>query len=219
MKDVEKEIRSQMQNREIQPSNHAWFSIVEELDQPAKKSYIKFYFIGGLAAGLVLFFGVYFLYEKQTQGFDFQNKPRFVQREMTVPGKQASVVSIQSNGFTPLIKLKVQQIPTHQFVDRYAFKLSEPGETAGYAQQLLARVEREIQIEESASPLDEVKVLLAEAQSKLSSEEDQEIISQISAQELLADVNTEIEDESFRTKVWDAIKEKFNEAKSALTNL
>lgn len=219
MKDIEKEIRSQMEGREIQPSDHAWFSIVEELDQPAKKSYTKFYFIGGLAAGLVLFFGIYFLYETQIQGSDFQNQPQFVQENGTTPEKQISVVSIQSNGLTSLIKLKGQQIPTGLFDDRHAFNFSESEEIAGYAQQLLARAESEIHIEKSASPLDEVKILLAEAQSKLYSKEDQEIISQISAEELLSDVNAEIEDESFRKKVWYAIKEKFNEAKSALTKL
>lgn len=219
MKDIEKKIRSQMEGREIQPSDHAWFSIVEELDQPAKKSYTKLYFIGGLAAGLGLFFGIYFLYETQTQGSDFQNQPQFVQENGTTPEKQISVVSIQSNGLTSLIKLKGQQIPTDQFVDKHTFNFSESEEIAGYAQQLLARAESEIHIEKSASPLDEVKILLAEAQSKLDSKEDQEIISQISAEELLSDVNAEIEDESFRKKVWYAIKEKFNEAKSALTNL
>lgn len=217
MKDLEKNIRDQMEEREIQSSDHAWFKVVEELDQPQKKSYRKLYFIGGLVAGLILFFGFYFFSDRQSNQFEIPNQNNFVDKEILKFPQQKSIVSIKSKG-TYSAKIPKQNISINRMILSKTEVFSDSQKISNYAETLLSRVETEIQAE-NTSPIDEVEILLAEAQSKLNTKEDQQIIAQISAEELLAEVNADIEDESFRTKVWFTIKEKFNEAKSALTKL
>ncbi|MGO1751672.1 MAG: hypothetical protein ACTHYV_04185 [Psychroflexus sp.] len=217
MKDLEKNIRSQMEEREIQPSDHAWFKVVEELDQPQKKPYRKLYFIGGLAVGLILFFGIYFLSDIQSNQIEIQNQNNFVEKQTQNLPKQTQLPLIESQGVS-FVKIPKQNISIYRIASSKMQAFSNSQKISNYAETLLSQVETEIQAE-NMSPIDEVEILLAEAQSKLKTSEDQKIIAEISAEELLAEVNADIEDESFRTKVWFAIKEKFKEAKSALTKL
>ncbi|MGO2103000.1 hypothetical protein [Psychroflexus halocasei] len=217
MKDLEKNIRTQMEEREIQPSEHAWFKITEELDRPKKKSSQKLYFIRGLAVGLVLFFGIYIFYEPQKSNSKIPANENFVEVEMQTEQTQNKHLLLESQGVS-FVKIPKQKISIYRITSSKTQAFSNSQKISNYAETLLRQVETEIQAE-NMSPIDEVEILLAEAQSKLKTSEDQKIIAEISAEELLAEVNADIEDESFRTKVWFAIKEKFKEAKSALTKL
>lgn len=217
MKDLEKNIRRQMEEREIQPSDHAWFKVTEELDQPQKKSYPKLYFIGGLAAGFILFFGFYLFSDLQSNQIEIHNQNNIVEKEITNFPKQTQPLLLESQGVS-FMKIPKQNISIHRLASSKTHSSSSSQKISDYAETLLSRVETEIKAEE-ISPIDEIEILLAEAQAKLESSEDQKIIAEISAEELLADVNADIENESFRAKVWYAIKEKFKEAKSALTKL
>lgn len=217
MKDLEKSIRTQMEEREIQPSDHAWFKVVEELDQPQKRSYRKLYFIVGLVAGLTLFFGFYLFSDMQSDQFEIQNQNNYVESETQNFPKQTQRPLLESQGIS-FIKIPKQNMSIHRIASLKRQDFPKSQKISNYAETLLSQVEAEIQAE-NTSPIDEIEILLAEAQAKLKTSEDQKIIAEISAEELLAEVNADIEDESFRTKVWFAIKEKFKEAKSALTKL
>lgn len=166
---------------------------------------------------MVLFFGIYIFYEPQKSNSKIPANENFVEVEMQTEQTQNKHLLLESQGVS-FVKIPKQKISIYRITSSKTQAFSNSQKISNYAETLLRQVETEIQAE-NMSPIDEVEILLAEAQSKLKTSEDQKIIAEISAEELLAEVNADIEDESFRTKVWFAIKEKFKEAKSALTKL
>ena len=84
------------------------------------------------------------------------------------------------------------------------------------ATSLLAEVEQELEAERfSQKNLDETELLLAQARAKLSNKTDRQLMTTITAESLLAEVDLQ-DNASFRDKIWKLIEVNFKELKTSL---
>ncbi|MGB2088106.1 MAG: hypothetical protein ACPHVL_05645 [Psychroflexus salarius] len=222
MKNLEKHIKSKIEQREIQPSEHAWFKVVEGLEQsPQRKKRPYLYFIAGLVAGLVLFFSLQTLWFSPSNNLDVQ-PTKLVSPASTSNTVPQSVLAVSSNLKSQdiLIKAKLPQSnPIHFVKTPNKQSLYVPETTEDLANSLLAEIELELQEQPNSVPKDkltEVDRLLAQAKAQLQPQQRQ-LVSHVTPELLLADVNAQLEDDNFRDKVWAAIKLKFNQVQEALT--
>jgi hypothetical protein len=228
MKNFEQHIKSKIEQREIQPSDHAWFKVTEGLEespQPKKRPYL--YFIAGLAAGLVLFFSLQTLWFSSSSNLDAQPR-KFASPASTSNTVPTSVLAVSSNLKSQdiLIKAKLPQLKPINFDQLNLFlqpsskqNSHQPETTEDLANSLLAEIELELQEQPNSTSKDkltEVDRLLAEAKAQLQPQQRQ-LVSHVTPELLLADVNAQLEDDNFRDKVWAAIKLKFNQVQEALT--
>ncbi len=227
MKNLEQHIKSKIEQREIQPSEHAWFKVVEGLEQsPQRKKRPYLYFIAGLAAGLVLFFSLQTLWFSPSNNLDVQ-PTKLVSPASTSNTVPQSVLAVSSHLKSQdiLIKAKLPQSNPIHFSKFIIVKtpnkqsLYLPETTEDLANSLLAEIELELQEQPNSAPKDkltEVDRLLAQAKAQLQPQQRQ-LVSHVTPELLLADVNAQLEDDNFRDKVWAAIKLKFNQVQEALT--
>lgn len=229
MKNFEKQIKDQLEQREIQPTDHAWFAITEGLEhsKPKAKSKRKayVYFAVGLAAGLALFFSLQVLFFPSSGRIN-SAQPQIAQPALSNPLQTSQPVLAVSNQlksnnkiqrFSPVIK--TQALP----IIRYRIDTSEEIEgpavnNSTLAESLLAEVEIELSQDSNSEEITEVEALLAKAKSNLKFNQST-LLNSVSAQDLLAEIEAEADDENFRHKVWDAIKLKLNQAQEAFTQL
>jgi hypothetical protein len=84
------------------------------------------------------------------------------------------------------------------------------------AASLLAEVEQELEAERfSQKNLDETELLLAQARAKLSNKTDRQLMTTITAESLLAEVDLQ-DNASLRDKIWKLIEVNFKELKTSL---
>lgn len=228
MKNLEQHIKSKIEQREIQPSEHAWFKVAEGLEespQPKKRPYL--YFIAGLAAGLVLFFSLQILWFSPSSNLDVQ-PTKFASPAPKSNSVTKGIVVVSSNLKSKgvLITSKLPQSKPINFDQLNLFlepsnkqNLYQSETTVDLANSLLAEIELELQEQPNSTPKDkltEVDRLLAEAKSQLQPKQ-RKFVSHITSELLLAEVDAQLEDDNFRDKVWAAIKLKFNQVQEALT--
>jgi hypothetical protein len=92
----------------------------------------------------------------------------------------------------------------------------QPSYIATKATSLLAEVEQELEAERfSQKNLDETERLLAQARAKLSNKTDRELMTTITAESLLAEVDLQ-DNASLRDKIWKLIEVNFKELKTSL---
>lgn len=217
MDEFKNNIQNKFSQREIQPTDEAWGRITGELATSRTSKTKSLWLWSGIAAGfiglLVLLTPLYFtesnslpvvnLEEKETQTIE-------VERESMV-----SVNQLQSRG----IKTSPIQISKSKLI----MNVIEPSNIKNLtpnqlkAQTLLAEVEQELENERfSQQNIDEVDNLLAQARTKLSTQKDQKIFDQLSAESLLAELDLENGD-SFKDKIWKLIEMNYKELKSSLS--
>lgn len=77
MEDLEREIKKQLQQRQIQPSANAWERMEQLLnvDKPVKQKPIKLYYVLSAAASVLLFVGLWIVFQKENQVQFPETKP------------------------------------------------------------------------------------------------------------------------------------------------
>jgi hypothetical protein len=228
MKNLEHHIKSNIEQREIQPSDHAWFKVVEGLEQspqPNKRRY--FYFVAGLAAGLALFFTIQVLWFPSS-GTSNSQPIKLVTPSSTLDVDRRNIWAASSKLKSQEV-LIISQLPKSKPISLSAsIQLAIPNQeqtsdqpqtTTQLAASLLAEIELELQEQLAFKPIHkptEVDRLLALAKAQLEPHQ-RKLMSHITPEVLLAEVDAQIEDDNFRDKVWAAIKLKFNQVQHALT--
>ena len=210
------DIQHKFNQREIQPTDEAWGKITGELATSRTSKTKILWLWGGIAAGfiglLVLFTPLY-LTEKNTlpvvNSEEKEKQDIEVKREsiVTVNQLQSSGIQVSSVKFSQSKSIIIITQPT-------GTKNLTP--TQLKSNTLLAEVEQELKQERfSQQNMNEVDALLAQARANLSSQKDQEIFDQITAESLLAEIDLQ-DTNSFRDKVWSLIETNFKELKSSL---
>lgn len=210
------DIKHKFNQREIQPTDEAWGKITGELATSRTNKTKRLWLWSGIAAGfiglLVILSPLYFSTntnvsvtnseEKEPQDID-------VKRQSLISVSQVESRGIQTAAF---------RLPEF----RVTIKRSKPISTNTLtptqlkANTLLAEVEQELEDEQfSQQNINEVDALLAQARANLSSKKDQQIFDQLSAEQLLAEIDIDAT-ESFKDKIWNLIEVNFNELKSSL---
>lgn len=211
------DIQHKFSQREIQPTEEAWGKITGELATSRTSKTKVFWLWSGIAAGfiglLVLLTPLYFSTNVITSVANSEEKE--IQEVVIERERIALVNQLHSNGIqiSPLTfsnsKLSIE-IPKSHSNNSVAPNNQK-------AQTLLAEVEQELENERfSQKNVDEVGDLLAQARAKISSQKEQQIFDQLSAERLLAEV--ELEDpNSFKDKIWKLIEVNYKELKSSLS--
>lgn len=210
------DIQHKFNQREIQPTDEAWGKITGELATSRTNKTKWLWLWSGIAAGfiglLVLLSPLYFSTntnvsvtnseEKEPQDID-------VKRQSLISVSQVESRGIQTAAF---------RLPE----SRVTIKRSKPISTNTLtptqlkANTLLAEVEQELEDKRfSQQNINEVDALLAQARANLSSKKDQQIFDQLSAEQLLAEIDLDAT-ESFKGKIWKLIEVNYNELKSSL---
>lgn len=208
------DIQHKFNQREIQPTDEAWGKITGELATSCTSKTKSLWLWSGIAAGFIgLLVLLTPLYLSEKDSLPVVNSEE--KETQTIEIKQEIIVSVnqlQSRG--------IEVLPIQ--ISKSTFNVIEPSTlqnqtpTQLKAKTLLAEVEQEIEHERfSQQNIDEVDNLLAQARSELSSKKDQQIFDQLSAQQLLAEIDLK-DSNSFRDKIWTLIEVNFKELKTSL---
>lgn len=210
------DIQHKFSQREIQPTDEAWGKITGELATSRKSKAKSLWLWSGIAAGfiglLVLLAPLYIMESTKLPVVNSEEK------ETTENGIKLqlaeSVNRLESKGF---VNKRLQFSQSQQSVPVPYYKsLEKTSEIPGRAISLLAEVEREMEQERfSQENMSEVDALLAQARAKITSQKDQQIFDQLTAEALLAEVDLEDEN-SLRDKIWNLIETNFKDLKSSL---
>lgn len=210
------DLQHKFNQREIQPTDETWGKITGELATSRTNKTKSLWLWSGIAAGfiglLVLLSPLYFSTNTNLPVVNSEErKPNVtgIERE-----SMALVNQLKSNGIQSLPLAYPKPNSAIEILKSYSNNNLTP--TQLKANTLLAEVEQELEKERySKQNFDEVDALLAQARTKLSSEKDQQIFDQISAESLLAEVDLE-DTNSFKDKIWKLIEVNYNELKSSL---
>ncbi|MBZ9650976.1 hypothetical protein [Psychroflexus montanilacus] len=210
------DIQHKFSQREIQPTDEAWGKITGELATSRTNKTKSLWLWSGIAAGfiglLVLLTPLYFSTSTNKSIVNSEErKPNVIGIERE---SMALVNQLKSNGIQMIPIAYPKPNSAIEILKFYSNTNLTP--TQLKANTLLAEVEQELEKERySKQNFDEVDTLLAQARTKLSSEKDQQIFDQISAESLLAEVDLE-DTNSFKDKIWKLIEVNYNELKSSL---
>ncbi|WMI64044.1 hypothetical protein RBH94_08165 [Aestuariibaculum sp. YM273] len=236
--DFEKHIKEKLEDRKIHPSREAWNTLAERLDANEKKSNNKGYWWLGIAAS---FIGILFLvtlfiktedaepvivdnpkeikqddpveviaYEDDTLKIEEHHSNKTLQESVLkkqneiIPKQEEPVIIAKEESVTPEDLQKVNR----QLKKELSFEDQKVEEVVAKVNDLMTQNKNVTE--------DEIEALLIEAQRSINKEI---IINQstgiVDADLLLQDVETEL-DQSFRSKVFEAIKTSFGTVKTAV---
>jgi hypothetical protein len=210
------DIQQKFSQREIQPTDEAWGKITGELASSRARKTKSLWLWSGIAAGFIgLLVLLTPLYLSQSNSLPVVNSEE--KETQTIEVRRESIVSVnqlQSRG----IKIAPIQMSKSKLVIN-AIELSTSKNltpTHLNPKTLLAEVEQELEEERfTQKNINEVDALLAQARANLTSKQDQELFDQLSAQQLLAEIDLE-DSNSFRDKIWTLIEVNFKELKTSL---
>lgn len=218
MDKFKKDIQHKFNQRDIQPTDEAWGKITRELAAFRTSKTKVFWLSSGIAAGfiglLVLLSPLYLSININTpvaNSEENETQDVVVERQSVT-----SINQLKSNG-VQILPVKFSK-PT-KFAIQSPKPFSNKNLTANHlkVKTLLAEVEMELENERfSQQKMDEVSDLLAQARTNLSSKKEQQLLDQISAKSLLAEVDMENTD-SFKDKIWKLIEVNYRELKSSLS--
>lgn len=225
LSEAENKIKSDLAEKELQPSDALWENIQKELDQKQSKPKIAYLWwkVGSVAAVLCLAFLAY-------QGFQ------------STPEETTNVVLDTKPIKTKALELKAVNLNIQLVHNR----LEDVRETINHSIQVkesevvIADTPVEMEQVESMTPKDEAEMLLAIAQQQLKMKKDQKLTAEVNrlidlamsetedaqqksilkdmkAMVLLAEVESEIELEKpplLKDKIWNALVFNFNQMKN-----
>ncbi|MFD0930988.1 hypothetical protein ACFQ0R_00100 [Psychroflexus salinarum] len=210
------DIQHKFSQRNLQPTDEAWGKITGELATSRTNKTKSLWLWSGIAAGfiglLVLLTPLYF--STSTNEAVVNSEKKESNGIVSARESMALVNQLKSRG----IQVASIRLPESRVIIKKAKPISTNTLTPTQlkANTLLAEVEQELEKERfSQQNLNEVEALLAQARTDLSSEKEQQIFDQLSAESLLAEVDLENSD-SFKDKIWKLIEVNFNELKSSL---
>ena len=230
----EENIREQLAKREIKASADSWDKLQEKLEQRGTKSRPIFWWIGIAAAAVVVLFivGVFFnspAIDKGPAVVD-QNSEEIIQKnEVINTSEKVEKEEDLKSDATPERKPRV--LKKGLFKPDLIEKMKARTRVAEVESSLKSVQEQDIAISEptiamrefnaSRSSTDvtdtEIEALLKEAQVSIELDSSLRESYAVNPAELLDDVEYELE-EGFRQKVFEALKEGFSKAKTAVAN-
>ncbi|WP_019038281.1 hypothetical protein [Psychroflexus tropicus] len=216
MDKFKKEIQQKFSQREIQPTDEAWGKITGELASSRAKKTKSPWLWAGIAAGfiglLVLLAPMYLLENTSLPVVNSKEK-----ETPTIEAKRESLISVDQLQSKGILKSTVRFSSDNSIIEVPKTVIrSQPTSTQLKANSLLAEVEQELKNERyTQKNINEVDALLAQARANLSSAKDLQLFDQISAEQLLAEIDLE-DTNSFRDKIWTLIETNFKELKTSL---
>ncbi|SDG56422.1 hypothetical protein [Psychroflexus sediminis] len=211
------DIQHKFNQREIQPTEEAWGKITGELASSRTRKTKGLWLWSGIAAGfiglLVLLSPAYFSVSTD-EGPVVNSEEKQTQEMKAERPVIVSVIQLQPKA----IKASFVQFPKSKLRIEAPKSISSSTLKPKHlkAKTLLAEVEQELEEERFRQQnLSEMDALLAQARADLSTKRDKQIFDQLSAESLLAEVDTDTNG-SFKDKIWKLIEVNFNELKSSL---
>jgi len=210
------DIQQKFSQREIQPTDEAWGKITGELATSKSSTSKSLWLWSGIAAGfiglLVLLTPMYFSTNEALPVVNSEKKS--TQDTYTLQDQITSVNQLITKGIK---KSPVQLSGTNSIIKIPKTVMSSQSTTIQLkANSLLAEVEQELENDRfTQKNINEVDALLAQARANLTSQKEQQIFDQLSAEQLLAEINLE-DTNSFRDKIWTLIETNFKELKTSL---
>ena len=209
------DLQHKFDQREIQPSDEAWGKITGELATSKTNKTKSLWLWSGIAAGfiglLVLLSPLYLSTTSVPSVVNSAEKESIIET-LRPPIKSLSqlqphgIQDIQVDFSQPSLPIKIPKFELDQ----------QPSYIATKAASLLAEVEQELEAERfSQKNLDETELLLAQARAKLSNKTDRDLMTKITAESLLAEVDLQ-DNTSLRDKIWKLIEVNFKELKTSL---
>ena len=209
------DLQHKFDQREIQPTDEAWGKITGELATSRTSKTKSLWLWSGIAAGfiglLVLLSPLYLSTTSVPSVVNSAEKESIIET-LRPPIKSLSqlqphgIQDIQVDFSQPSLPIKIPKFELDQQLSSIATK----------ATSLLAEVEQELEAERfSQKNLDETELLLAQARAKLSNKTDRDLMTKITAESLLAEVDLQ-DNTSLRDKIWKLIEVNFKELKTSL---
>ena len=209
------DLQHKFDQREIQPSDEAWGKITGELATSKTNKTKSLWLWSGIAAGFIgLLVLLSPLYLSTTSTPSVVNSAEKESTSETLRPPIESLSQLQPHGIQdiqvdfsqPSLPIKIPKFELDQQLSSIATK----------ATSLLAEVEQELEAERfSQKNLDETELLLAQARAKLSNKTDRDLMTKITAESLLAEVDLQ-DNTSLRDKIWKLIEVNFKELKTSL---
>ena len=209
------DLQHKFDQREIQPTDEAWGKITGELATSKTNKTKSLWLWSGIAAGfigLLVLLSPLFLSTTSTPSV-VNSAEKESTSEIVRPSIE-SLSQLEPHGIQdipidfsqPILPIKIPKVELDQ----------QPSSMATKAASLLAEVEQELEAERfSQKNLDETELLLAQARAKLSNKTDRQLMTTITAESLLAEVDLQ-DNASFRDKIWKLIEVNFKELKTSL---
>lgn len=225
----EKYIKENLDNRTLQPSADAWDTLSKRLDNQAKKSKKVNYLWLGLAASFVgvLLVSTLFFNTKEI----VNDNPVIVNTPQIIEEKEKEVevvVNKEMDALTQEDTQSVERVLVVNIRNSIPAELNndeeEPAETVikelSFEEQKIQEVVAEIQqLKDNNSHVSdsEIDALLIEAQKEINLNKLYNNKGLVDATLLLQEVEADL-DQSFRSKVFEALKDGFGTVKSAVAN-
>ncbi|MBD0824690.1 hypothetical protein [Aestuariibaculum marinum] len=236
--DFEKHIKEKLEDRKIHPSREAWNTLAERLDANEKKLNDKGYWWLGIAASFIgiLFFVTLFIKTEDAESVIVDNPKEIKQNDPveviaiendtlkieehhsnktlqeSVLKKQNEIIAKQEE---PVIIAKEESVTPEDLQKANRQLKKELSFEDQKVEEVIAKV-NDLMTQNKDVTEDEIEALLIEAQRSINRER---IINQstgiVDADLLLQDVETDL-DQSFRSKVFEAIKTSFGTVKTAV---
>ena len=209
------DLQHKFDQREIQPSDEAWGKITGELATSKTNKTKSLWLWSGIAAGfigLLVLLSPLFLSKTSTPSV-VNSAEKESTSEIVRPSIESlsqlephGIQDIPIDFYQPILPIKIPKVELDQ----------QPSSMATKAASLLAEVEQELEAERfSQKNLDETELLLAQARAKLSNKTDRQLMTTITAESLLAEVDLQ-DNASLRDKIWKLIEVNFKELKTSL---
>jgi len=238
----ENNIKEKFGNRTMKPSNNAWDRLSERMDNQPKKQNNKPYWWLGLAAsiiGVLLVTTLFFkessieghetikvvespiVEETKTQEFKEQNNIKLVENPVEKnnkkdpnkkPAEKLDIQSLNKNNKTVVVDNVSSPKVENQSVSTPKALSFEEQKVQDVISQIQTLKDNNTEVTEA-----EIESLLLKAQKEINQNKLLNEMGKVDPQMLLADVEAEI-DQSFRDKVFQALKDGFGTVKSAVAN-
>ncbi|AFU67312.1 hypothetical protein P700755_000269 [Psychroflexus torquis ATCC 700755] len=209
------DLQHKFDQREIQPTDEAWGKITGELATSKTSKTKSLWLWSGIAAGFIgLLVLLSPLYLSTTSVPSVVNSAEKESTSETLRPPIESLSQLQPHGIQdiqfdfsqPSLPIKIPKFELDQ----------QPSSITTKATSLLAEIEQELEAERfSQKNLDETELLLAQARAKLSNKTDRDLMTKITAESLLAEVDLQ-DNTSLRDKIWKLIEVNFKELKTSL---
>lgn len=233
----EKIIKKQLGRREIAPSGDSWEKLEARLDQEDKKSKPAFFWIGIAAAAACIVFVVTALFNnpviEEAPVVVDQNSEKIL-REESQPAEINTSLKVENGEplndkpvTTKKYKVTKKGIPTRDHIEKMRTKtrVATTEKESGPTDKPVTKISEptkaiaEVSTFRKSSPVTdaEITAMLLEAREIIEKDTSLRETYAVNPAELLDDVEYELE-EGFRQKVFEALKEGFSKAKTAVAN-
>lgn len=222
---AEHKIKKKFAEKELQPSANLWNAIQQELDQKESKPKVKYLWwkLGSVAAVFCLAFLAYQGFQKESQsedGIAISSKPA---QAHSIELKAKNIdFTLATNVPVLYEKPSILKAPENSLAITAKTLETSPNSINinDEVDQLLAQARKDLSEEDKEAIFNsEVDKLLEEAMASTDDVQQKNIIKNMKARLLLAEIETEIELEKpplLKDKIWEAVVSNLNDLKSSL---